>query len=112
MSTRVCPQPSSSPRMANESASKARARFSISSTILRGKGSLVPRRQQSCGIENESKLRCDVDECSQQWIEEPESGKADPDPINQQGSGEIRHDDPMAAPGDLDGLHKLQEIIA
>src|SRR6266567_3169318 len=68
--------------------------------------------KQTSRVEDECKLRGDMDERSEKWIEHAGRGKADTNGIYDKSSIKILENDAAAVSCDANGVHKLIEIVS
>ena len=68
--------------------------------------------QQPGRVQDERELGRHVNERGKQWIEKSERRQADPDPVNNQRTGEVLHDDRACPPGDEQRGRELSEVVA
>ena len=70
-----------------------------------------PGRQQSCRIQNERQLGCDVDKRCKQRIQQTNRSQADADDVHDESAVEVLEDNSPAVPGNADGFDELHQII-
>src|SRR5579863_2614204 len=73
---------------------------------------LFTRREQAGRVEDECKLRDDVDQRRQKGVEKARRCQANADGIDNQRAVEILQDDAPAVARDADSIYKLCQIIA
>src|SRR5580658_6317849 len=68
--------------------------------------------KQARRIEDKEQLGGDVDERSEQRVQETEPREHDAEPIDEQGSREVLQDDAAASAGDPQSLDELEKVVA